>query len=879
MRMRLGLLLLAAACAAHGQGLVVYDDALRNGFVAGYSYGGGTVLAQSATTHQASAAAIGFTGDAGNAVAFPNETIPLDTTQYAGIRMFVHGGAAGGQQLRLQVYDGLGGAPLANVELDAFIAGGALVAGAWRQVDVAFADLGVNGPFDRFDLQSDGAGAQPTVYIDDVQLVGAGVQVFADGFDGEHVEPELLFVPQYTSGEVRVYQRNAGGFGLQNTAVLPAGSAPNAVAFAPDGKLWVVDTGATNRLLRFSPAAVANEASPVPEVVIGPVGGDLGDLFDLAFHGDFAYVSNGFGTDRILRYPLSSLEASGNPAATALANAALSVPAGLEFDAQGRLWISNYGNQTIVRMDPATGMVDRIGSSVASGARASLSAPEGLAFDAEGSLWVGNNGAPTVSAYAAWQLDAMAATTPVHLLDLQPGVLAPGPGHTGFVGGLAFDRDGTLWINDEHTFSVLQYELQAGPRAGGEAGVGSYVATPGDVLEDATTDPGFGGVAFWPVPPTVQRGQAGPAVFRGTTLVGMESAFTFFDPATGPVENEDYPRHDERLIDYFASKGMTAIRFLVCWEALQPQLMGPVPAQPAGNYRTYFDNYLRIVDYATNVKGMTVLVTPWQYDDEVPGTGSGGIGGPTWRGDLVGSPEVPLAAWTDFWGKLAALFADNPRVQYVLVTEPNHMSTMAWWAIAQAGVTAIRDAGATQRIYVPGNGYSAASTWVIDDAFYDTAPVRRSNAYGWLNANGPGQPITDPMDNMAAEVHTYLDPDQGGASDAITSVTAAREQLAVVVEEARLRGYQVYLGEIGMRAGQVVSNAPGMTAEDAWDDFIAYFEANNDTLTGFTWWAGGDPAWWSDVGANGGGHYSISPTSGATYTGDTINMDMIEADF
>ena len=42
------------------------------------------------------------------------------------------------------------------------------------------------------------------------------------------------------------------------------------------------------------------------------------------------------------------------------------------------------------------------------------------------------------------------------------------------------------------------------------------------------------------------------------------------------------------------------------------------------------DDYKRIVDYATNVTGMTVVIEPWQA------SASGGVGGPSWRGQLVG---------------------------------------------------------------------------------------------------------------------------------------------------------------------------------------------------------------------------------------------------
>ncbi|HMM68018.1 MAG TPA: cellulase family glycosylhydrolase [Dokdonella sp.] len=354
--------------------------------------------------------------------------------------------------------------------------------------------------------------------------------------------------------------------------------------------------------------------------------------------------------------------------------------------------------------------------------------------------------------------------------------------------------------------------------------------------------------------------------FRGTNVMGMEMAYQDCDQAGGPVEGSNYPRHDERLIDYFAAKRMTTLRFLFSWECIQQVLNGPVPAAQSGPYKTYFDNYKRIVDYATNVKGMRVIVEPWDSN------AGGGAGGARYRGNVVGSGAVPVAAFADFWSRMATIFGANPRVEYGLINEPNDMSTMAWFTAAQAAITAIRTTGSTQRIHVPGNGYSAASTWTSN--FYDTASTKRSNAYGWLNANGLGQPINDPLANIDAEVHTYLDTDQGGGTTEITSITAARDHISVALDEATAHGYRIYLGEIGLYAG--AANAP-----QAWADFIAYFNANagSGVFTGFTWFAGGDPLWWPDVAANGGGHFSISPTSSATYTGDTVNMDLIENDF
>lgn len=359
-------------------------------------------------------------------------------------------------------------------------------------------------------------------------------------------------------------------------------------------------------------------------------------------------------------------------------------------------------------------------------------------------------------------------------------------------------------------------------------------------------------------------------VFRGTNVVGMEMGYVNDHPATWPVPDTDYPVYDTGVIDYFASKRMTAIRFLFSWEAMQPHLGDSIPFADDGNYQAYCDNYKRIVDYATDVKGMQVIIEPWQADS------GGNAGGARWRGDLVGSNTVSINDFADFWSKMAANFKDNGLVSYGLVNEPNHMSTMTWFSAAQAAVTAIRAAGSRQRIFVPGNGYTAASGWTSNYYDYPLPPpadqTPRSNAYGWLNANGPGQPILDPANNIVAEVHTYLDSSEGGLADDITSVTAARDHVSVALNEAMANGYKIYLGEIGIYAG---SAGAGFTANDVWADFVSYFNANQGPIMGLSWWAGGMPDWWNDLHAP---HFAISPIN-ADFTGDTVNMLMIQNNF
>src|SRR5262249_20354555 len=58
----------------------------------------------------------------------------------------------------------------------------------------------------------------------------------------------------------------------------------------------------------------------------------------------------------------------------------LNVPNGLAFDTQGNLYVANYGNGTVSKVDPA----DDPPSTFVSG----LSGPVGLAFDGKGNLYV-----------------------------------------------------------------------------------------------------------------------------------------------------------------------------------------------------------------------------------------------------------------------------------------------------------------------------------------------------------------------------------------------------------------------------------------------------------------------------------------------------------
>lgn len=479
--------------------LVVYDEQSENGFNDGCSFSGvaGEFDFANTTVVHSAPHSIRFTPDNFNAVSWCAPATYSAVTDYTGIDFWVNGGTTGGQNVDLVL--GLGGnAAVAFTSLTSLNAKTPIPAGTWTHIQASFASaLAYNGQFDRISLQDESGALQADMYFDDVTLVGASSTPSGNYIFGDSFEPEYMFVPQYVNNSVRVYQRttNTTDFVFINEASLGATVQPNAVAIAPDGEVWVLDTGATKRLLRYGVQALVTSANPAADVTVGALGANAGDVFDIAFFGAYAYVSQSDfgGTNRILKFALSDLNA-GNNISTNLTDAGLSVPVGLAFDDQGRLWICNYGTPgNLVRMTTA-GTVDVTISGN------NINNAEGLAFDEFGSLWVGDNQEPTMYAYGSSQITSNGSPVPIGQINMPDPAI--NPGHTGFVGGIAIDRRGDLRANYENDYAIDGFTATAMPWNGPYT---SYTSSPLTALTNATTDPGRGGIAIWPVPLTVRR--------------------------------------------------------------------------------------------------------------------------------------------------------------------------------------------------------------------------------------------------------------------------------------------------------------------------------------------------------------------------------------
>jgi endoglucanase len=306
---------------------------------------------------------------------------------------------------------------------------------------------------------------------------------------------------------------------------------------------------------------------------------------------------------------------------------------------------------------------------------------------------------------------------------------------------------------------------------------------------------------------TVHLALGGGALpLRGTNLSGAE-----FGAGSLPGQYDKdftYPTRSE--VDYFLATGMTMFRIPFQWERLQPTANGNLDATELGRLDA-------LVSYATG-KGATVLLDPHNYA--------------RYYGQVVGA-GVGDDVFANFWGEVGAHYKGNPLVAFGLMNEPHDLPTEQWAGAANAAIAAIRTAGATNLILVPGNAWTGAHSWT-------------ESSYGTPNAQAL-LAIRDPGNNYAFEVHQYLDGDFSGTNPGCNSRTAGADAMRAFTDWLRANGKRGFLGEFGGGAND--------TCYAAVDGLLQYLEANSDVYLGWAWWAAGP--WWGNY------FLSIEPNGGA----------------
>ena len=294
-----------------------------------------------------------------------------------------------------------------------------------------------------------------------------------------------------------------------------------------------------------------------------------------------------------------------------------------------------------------------------------------------------------------------------------------------------------------------------------------------------------GDTGTFTIPATQPAAPSGGIPMLGVNLSGAE-----YGTASG-IENVDYMYPNQGELNYWSAQGMNVVRIPLLWERLQPVQGGDLDATQLSRIDT-------LVSQAA-ADGMKVDLDLHNY----------GYG----YGEEVGSTALPDSALADFWGKMASHFADSPNVMYGIMNEPSQQTATQWSAAAQDSVTAIRDAGASGEILVSGSYWDGAHDWTTTD----NASIMLSN-------------VTDPLNNMAFEVHQYFD-DNSGTSTNVASPTVGPDRMSDATAWARDAGVKMFLGEFG--SGNDTASLTALS------NTLAYMQANSDVWQGGTYWAGG----------------------------------------
>ena len=219
-------------------------------------------------------------------------------------------------------------------------------------------------------------------------------------------------------------------------------SLPSGVAVDRDGRLWVADTD-NYRVLRFDAAAGK---------------------------------TNGAAADGVLGQPDFTSRSDVRTAQQ------MTAPYGVALDRDGRLWVSDLGNNRVLRFDAAAGKANGAAADGVLGqstfmiktrvlSAQGMSDPFGVAVDGDGRLWVADYGNNRVLRFdaAAGKPNGAAADGVLGQPDFTSGASAVSAHGVTNPSGVAVDGDGRLWVVDSTSSRMLWFDAAGGLPNGAHA--------------------------------------------------------------------------------------------------------------------------------------------------------------------------------------------------------------------------------------------------------------------------------------------------------------------------------------------------------------------------------------------------------------------------
>ncbi|HEX2081322.1 MAG TPA: glycosyl hydrolase family 18 protein [Longimicrobium sp.] len=146
---------------------VVYDDAL---LWADWSWGVTRDFANASPVYGTGGRSIALSGMAAWGALQPYYGSGVDPSTVTRLELYIHGGTAGGQNLRVGLVD-TGGA-LPRVPLNSYVEGGSVAAGTWRRVSIPMTALGATTRHVTRLVIQEAAGVSPqTFYVDEIRFL------------------------------------------------------------------------------------------------------------------------------------------------------------------------------------------------------------------------------------------------------------------------------------------------------------------------------------------------------------------------------------------------------------------------------------------------------------------------------------------------------------------------------------------------------------------------------------------------------------------------------------------------------------------------------------------------------------------------------------
>lgn len=223
--------------------------------------------------------------------------------------------------------------------------------------------------------------------------------------------------------------------------------------------------------------------------------------------------------------------------------------------------------------------------------------------------------------------------------------------------------------------------------------------------------------------------------FSAATLNQSTSAANTapWEGVAGTGVGEGFGQPLDASYGYWANRGANIYRYVVAWEAIEPNLC-------TGN-TTLDPTTLATMDHAVataNAAGMDILIDLHNYGS-YNYNHAGTCGSPPAGNTLADA--TTQGYFVNYWDQIAAHYASNPKVKFDEMNEPTGVTDEVMMQAAQASITSLRGLGYTPWVFVEFGTGNSACTDVVASTFTGVISGTTLTASSVSGTIGVGQVI------------------------------------------------------------------------------------------------------------------------------------------